>query len=301
MSFSSDTKNEMCRVKITNDCCAVAELYGALLFSNMLASEEIRIVTENAKFAARVASLVHRLFGHQVAVTTENENSKKEAITIRGARARTIYERFGYDSDRDSALHLNAALAEEEHCRDAFIRGAFLAGGSVTAPEKNYHLELVTRHFNLSREVMALLLDMGFSPKSTVRKSTYMLYFKDSEEIEAFLTRCSAPVAALRVMEAKVEKELRNRINRKVNCETANILKTVDASQRQLEAIRRLKDSGVFDSLDGKLRYAAELRAANPEATLGELASLANGGISRSGLNHRLGKLVSIADELALT
>jgi DNA-binding protein WhiA len=161
----------------------------------------------------------------------------------------------------------------------------------------DYHLELITRHYNLSREVMALLLDMGFAPKMTVRKSNYMIYFKDSESIEDFLTKCGAPLSAIAVMEAKVEKELRNRVNRRVNCETANLSKTVDAAQRQIAAIERLLESGGFDSLQDKLKEAALLRMEYPEAALGELTAAAQFKVSRSGLNHRLAKLVEMGEE----
>jgi DNA-binding protein WhiA len=207
-----------------------------------------------------------------------------------------IMDHYGYDESRHYALHLNAANLEEEHCRESFVRGAFMAAGSVSSPKRSYHLELITRHYHLSGEVMALLLDMGFSPKITMRKSNYMIYFKDSESIEDFLTKSGAPSSAIAVMEAKVEKELRNRINRRVNCETANLSKTVDAAQRQIAAIRKLMESGQFDNLPDKLRQSAELRLKYPDATLGELAAMSHSKVSRSGLNHRLNRLVELAD-----
>jgi DNA-binding protein WhiA len=178
-------------------------------------------------------------------------------------------------------------------------QGSFPRRGIRIKPEKNYHLELITRHYHLSREVMALLLDMGFSPKMTVRKSNYMIYFKDSESIEDFLTKCGAPSSAISVMEAKVEKELRNRVNRRVNCETANLSKTVDAAQRQLAAIERLLECGGFDNLPEKLKEAAMLRMEYPEAALVELVEAARFKVSRSGLNHRLARLIELAEDSA--
>jgi DNA-binding protein WhiA len=119
------------------------------------------------------------------------------------------------------------------------MRGAFFTGGSITNPEKKYHLELVTPHYYLCREVYSLLLEMEFEPKQTSRKSNYVIYFKASEYIEDFLTIIGAPVSAIGLMNTKVEKELRNRINRKVNCETANLYENVEASHAQLLAIRK--------------------------------------------------------------
>lgn len=308
MSFSGDVKNELCRLKIGNACCAAAELYGIFLFANMFSTSGIRLVTENQRLVARATALLDRLFGGSVPISLEDtakqdsnregDSSKKQILHIGGEHAGIVTSFFGYEAKMGNALHLNAALTEEDHCRDAFIRGAFLSGGTITNPEKNYHLELVTRHYSLSREVMALLLDMGFSPKAAIRKSIYMIYFKDSIEIETFLTKCGAPVSAMAVMEAKIEKDLRNKINRKVNCETANIVKTVDAAQRQLESIAALRRHGLLDELDEGLLMAAKLRERNPEASLAELVREADGQISRSGLNHRLGKLVSLASEL---
>jgi DNA-binding protein WhiA len=299
MTFSAQVKNELCRRDMGPDCCAYTELYGIFLFANTFSDKEIRIVTEHEFFSGRVKMLLKRTFGAEFEDLSVNPPSGKAIFVISdGAVIDSIMEYYGNDLKRSPALHLNAALLEEEHCREAFIRGAFLAAGSVSSPRKNYHLELITRHYNLSREVMALLLDMGFSPKITVRKSNYMIYFKDSEAIEDFLTKCGAPSSAISIMEIKVEKDLRNRVNRRVNCETANLSKTVDAAQRQIEAIRTLIENGVFDNLSEKLKEAARLRMEHPDAALVELVRAADFKVSRSGLNHRLTKLVDIADNL---
>jgi DNA-binding protein WhiA len=297
MTFSARVKNEMCRVPVKLNCCAAAELYGVFLFSNTFNENEIRIITEHETFSTRIQALLNRVFHTRFDFATAGNSAVKDVLVLtdRDALDR-IMEYYGYDESRHFALHLNAALLEEEHCREAFIRGAFMAAGSVSSPKRSYHLELITRHYHLSKEVMALLLDMGFSPKITTRKSNYMIYFKDSEAIEDFLTKSGAPSAAIKVMEAKVEKELRNRINRRVNCETANLSKTVDAAQRQIASIRRLKERGLFDRLPDKLRRTAELRLDYPDATLGELVTLSPVKISRSGLNHRLNRLVELEE-----
>ena len=204
---------------------------------------------------------------------------------------------LGFSPEQNLALHINFGLLEEECCRASFLRGVFFAGGSVTDPAKRYHLELTTSHYKVSRETCALLLDAGFSPKETTRGGNSILYFKQSDMIEDFLTAIGAPVCAMGVMEAKVEKDLRNGINRRVNCETANLTKVVDASIEQVAAIRKLQKQGRLKELPPKLRETAKLRLDNPEATLQELAAMQDPPVSKSAMNHRMRKLVALADE----
>ncbi|MDL2273583.1 DNA-binding protein WhiA [Oscillospiraceae bacterium OttesenSCG-928-G22] len=297
ISFSGSAKAEMTRARIAKELPAAAELYGGLLYASQFDPSGIKIVTESADVAARMQALLTRVFGFSFDETDrEAKKSSKETLTL-SARDKllAVLERYGHETSGIPVLHLNAAVLEDDECRSSFLRGAFLVGGSVSTPEKDYHLELVTRHFHLSRELVALLLDMEFTPKSAVRKSNYVTYFKDSEQIEDFLTVCGAPASALELMEQKVEKDLRNRINRRVNCETANLGKAVNAAQEQIFAIRKLERLGLLASLPEKLRATADLRLSHPEATLGELLALSSDPISRSGLNHRLTKLVSLA------
>ena len=176
-----------------------------------------------------------------------------------------------------------------------FFRGAFLAGGSVTDPAKRYHLELSTPHLSVSRELRALLLECGFTPKETTRKANSITYFKQSEAIEDFLTAIGAPLAAMEIMNAKAEKDLRGSINRRVNCDAANLDKAVDAAQGQIEAIYRLEERGMLEELPDKLKEAVDLRVAHPELTLAQLAELCEPPVSKSAFNHRLRKLMEMA------
>ncbi|MEG1395935.1 MAG: DNA-binding protein WhiA, partial [Oscillospiraceae bacterium] len=171
----------------------------------------------------------------------------------------------------------------------------FLAGGSVSDPEKGYHLELVTAHLGVSRELPALLREAGFEGKNTARKSNSVTYFKQSETIEDFLTAIGAPISAMEVMNAKVEKHLRNGVNRRVNCDAANLDKAVDAAQEHLAAIRILEHRGLLDTLPEKLKVTAALRMEYPELTLTQLAALCDPPITKSALNHRLQKLMELA------
>lgn len=295
MSFSAQIKRELCKVSLNKKCCAQAEAYGVLLFCSGFRSSGIRIVTESEDFAARLPLLFKKAFQVEFDQIPENKPGKRTFLITQPQKLRLIGETFGHDLDETVALHINFAVLEEEHCRTAFFRGAFLAGGSVTDPEKGYHLELGTSHFNVSREMPALLRESGFEPKSAQRKANYITYFKQSEAIEDFLTGIGAAVAAMEIMNAKVEKHLRGSVNRRVNCESANLDKTVDAAMGQIEAIRTLEERGLLDELPEKLKQTAILRRENPELTLTELAALCQPPITKSALNHRLRKLLALA------
>ncbi|MCD8240800.1 MAG: DNA-binding protein WhiA [Oscillospiraceae bacterium] len=181
----------------------------------------------------------------------------------------------------------------------SFLRGAYLAGGCITDPEKGYHLELVTAHKNVSGEMFSILLELGFSPKDTMRAGHYVIYFKQSEAIEDFFTLIGAPNAAMEIMSAKVEKDMRNAVNRRVNCDSANADKIVSAAQAQLEQIRNIERETGLENLPEDLREVALLRIANPEASLTDLALLSPGGMSKSGINHRMRKLMAYKADAA--
>ena len=298
MSFSSNVKQELCRQPLTRRSAAVAELYGVLLYCNTFTPSAIRIVTESADFAARLPKLLKKAFGFAFDQEPSEQGSGKLIFTIENSeKIAKIFTAFGDTPSSSVTLHVNFGILEEESDRLAFLRGAFLAGGSVTDPAKRYHLELITSHYKVCRETYALLLDVGFSPKELMRGGSGVLYFKQSNYIEDFLTAIGAPVCAMGVMEAKVEKDLRNGVNRRVNCETANLTKVVDASMEQVAAIKKLQKRGILKDLPPKLRETAKLRLENPEATLQELAAMQDPPVSKSAMNHRMRKLVALAGE----
>ena len=299
MSFSSNVKSELCREPMSRRSGVLAEAYGVLLYCNTFSATLIRIITESQEFAARLPKLFKKAFGVGFDLEPEPESVGKLQFCITDAeKINKIFSIFGASAKSDVTLHVNYGVLEDEEDRIAFLRGAFLAGGSVTDPAKRYHLELTTSHYKVCRETYALIMDVGFSPKALTRGGSSILYFKQSDYIEDFLTAIGAPVCAMGVMEAKVEKDLRNGVNRRVNCETANLTKVVDASMEQIAAIRRLQGSGKLDELPVKLRQTAGLRLENPEATLTELAEMLDPPVSKSALNHRMRKLIELASEL---
>ena len=299
MSFSSNVKAELCKDSLSKKSCAVAEGYGVLLYCNTFSSTEIRIITESRDFAARLP----RLFKKAFVITFDQEPAAQDRGKLQFAissedKIAKIFETLQMDLKASLTLHVNFGMLEEEAECMAYLRGAFLAGGSVTDPAKRYHLEMTTSHYKVSRETCALLIECGFSPKELSRGGNNILYFKQSDYIEDFLTAIGAQVSAMGVMEAKVEKDLRNGVNRRVNCETANLTKVVDASMGQMAAIRALEEAGELDKLPGKLRETALLRRENPEATLQELAAMLNPPMTKSAINHRMRKLLELARAL---
>jgi len=299
MSFSSDAKKELCRDRIERKDDAVAECYGVLLYCNCFSPREIRIITASPDFAARLPRLLKRAFSLTFdTLPPENASGKRSFTVTDSEKLRQIFSAFGAEIDGTLSHHVNFGVLEEEHCRAAFVRGAFLAGGSVTDPEKRYHLELATAHQSVSREVYTILLDMGFSPRETQRAGNALLYFKQADAIADFFTAVGAPKTAMGVMTAKVEKEMRNTVTRQINCDSANTDKTVAAAQEQLAAIRRIvKDYGSLDVLPETLKDAALLRVTNPEASLADLAQLSYPPVSKSCLSHRLKKLMTFVPE----
>ena len=237
MSFAGDAKSELCRVPLSRRCCAQAEAYGVLLYCNMFSPSRVRIVTENGPFAQRLPALFRKAF--QLAFDRLPEGGGKQVFTVDDPdKLIALHQAFGSDP-RALALHVNFAMLEEPCCRASFLRGAFLAGGSVTDPRKGYHLELATSHHSVSREVLALMRELDQEPKSAQRKGNAVIYFKQNERIEDFLTCIGAPLAAMEVMNAKLERDLRGSVNRRVNCDAANLDKAVEAAMAQVEAIRR--------------------------------------------------------------
>jgi DNA-binding protein WhiA len=297
MSFSSDTKAELCRDTLQKRCCAVAEAYGILLYCNMFTADEIKIVTSSPELAERLPRLFKKAFGCSFDASSATDIKGKYTLSITNHDSiRDIFAAYGYEARGILAHHINLGVLEDNCCKASFLRGAFLAGGSITDPVKSYHLELVTDHYNVSREIFSILLELGFSPKDAARGGNYVVYFKQSEAIEDFFTLIGAPVSAMDIMSAKVEKDMRNAVNRRVNCDSANADKIVSAAQEQLEAIRRIERTTGLDELPDKLRETALLRIANPEASLTDLAALAIPPVSKSCISHRLRRLMELGE-----
>ena len=299
VSFSGNAKAEICRNIPTKTCCALAECFGILLFCNSFRADNIRIITECREFANTLPKLFKKAFGVTFDVVPEADAPGKMNFQfVDKDKIHQIMHAYGFDAKGTLSLHINLPVVEEDCCKAAFLKGAFLAGGSVTDPAKGYHIELATTHSSVARECNSLIHEaISLQPKYTARGGSHVLYLKQSDMISDLLTYLGAPVSAMGIMEAKLEKELNNKVNRRCNCDDANTSKVVEAAQEQLSAIRVLREKGVFQNLPAKLQQAAAAREENPESSLTELAALMQPPISKPAMNHRLKKLVQLSQE----
>jgi len=298
-SFSAAAKEEVCRCFPNHHCCALAQCFGVLLFCNSFTADNIKIITESREFAWILPKLFKKAFDVEFDSFPSLVSPGKLVFQItEPEKIEEIMAAFGFSIQDTLSLHINLPVVEEECCKNAFLRGAFLAGGSVTDPEKGYHLEFTTTHFSVSRECNVLMQDvLGFYPKTAARNGGQVLYLKQSDQIADFLTYLGAPVASMSILETRLEKELNNKVNRRCNCDDANTSKVVEAAQEQLTAIRQLEALGLLENLPAKLKQAAVARQNNPSASLSELAAMMEPAITKPAMNNRMKKLVLLAKE----
>ncbi|MDR2598661.1 MAG: DNA-binding protein WhiA [Oscillospiraceae bacterium] len=296
MTFSTGVKNELCKLPSESNCCAIAECYGMLLFGNTFSMREIKIITGNKSLGKRIVALFMKAFKTSFDIMPDEDDEGKQIYAIKDSKKiERIFAAYGFSKGSLLAHHVNLGVLEDDCCRVSFMRGAFLTGGTVTNPEKSYHLEVVTAHYNVSRQTYSLMLELEFTPKETSRAGNYIIYFKQSAAIEDFLTFIGAPIHAMELMSTKIEKDVRNTVNRKVNCDTANVSKIVDAAAEQIIIIERIKELGIFDELPDKLKEAAELRIENSDLSIKELGDISTPPVSKSCMNHRMRKLAQIS------
>lgn len=312
MSFSSSTKNELSRITIEDNCCALAEL-AALVRMNVTIkiSRNSNIVlmftTENAAIARRIFSLVKYIYNTSIEVVVRrNKQLKKNnnylVIINEGDMPNRILKDVGFINENSSYFNPNYSipddLIENRCCKRAYIRGAFLGGGSITNPEKTYHMEFVTSNEDHANDLCKLINSFGLKSKIVVRKENFVVYIKEGEQIVDLLNIIGAHQALLKLEDIRVFKNVRNNINRLINCETANLSKTIDASMKQIENIKIIDETIGLDKLPQSLREIAELRLQHKEASLKELGLMLNPPVSKSGINHRFRKIEKIAENL---
>lgn len=298
MSFSSEAKAELCRRLPERSCCALAECCGILTWCSEFSLTLIRIITAHPEFSRRLPALFRRVFDLTFDVLPSLEKTGKKTFLISDPeKLRTVFRTFGLDPAVPFPVHVNFALLEEDCCRAAFLRGAFLAGGSVTDPARRNHLELSTSHRTVARETCSILRELNFRPGESTRQGNTLLYLKQADSISDFLTVIGAPVTSLTVQTAKVEREMRNRITRQINCDSANADRTVSAAQTQINAIRQYSARYGLNTLPESLQSAALLRVTNPEASLADLAKLSFPPVTKSCLSHRLNRILALASE----
>lgn len=296
MSFSSDVKSELCKVK-TPACCRLAECLGLLLFGRAFSKNQVVFQTENLHIAERLILQLKSCF--QISATLALSGVQRDSYTVGVYAAedcQKLRKTFGFSGLEKPCIPVE--MLQKDCCVSAFIRGAFLACGSITDPQCEYHAEFCLHKEQPIDDFAVLLGKIGLTPGVVMRNGAVVLYFKGSNQIEDLLTTIRATRFMLELAEIKVYKDLRNHYNRLTNCEAANISKTVGAAVRQREAILALQNAGVLETLSAELQAAATLRLSYPEAALKELCAFSTAPITKSGLNHRLNRLVTLAEQL---
>ncbi|MEG0545710.1 MAG: DNA-binding protein WhiA [Oscillospiraceae bacterium] len=294
MTFSSKVKDEILKIDNVKTCCQLSESYGLLLFARGFSLKEIYISTENSSVAEKYKNIVERL-SLQDADTIKSESRKYKILSLDKVANKKVLMAFGYEGNERSR-RLNWGNISDECCFGAFLRGAFLACGTINDPEKSYHLEFVIPYLNLSKDLKRVMEEMNLEPKEITRNGSYILYFKDSEEIEDVLALIGATNSTLELMGIKMYKDVRNNVNRRLNFESANLDKTVNAALIQTEAIELLMKNGEFKNLPAELKEIAMLRIDNPDFSLKQIGDMLIPPLSRSGVNHRLKKLCNMAE-----
>lgn len=311
MSFSAETKNELARVFSDNKCCNISELSAIVRLSGSIQIAgykklNLKISTELNSTARKVFKLLKSNFGiHTDISVNKNQmlkrNSSYVLMITNDMGAKDLLRELGILSEEEGFLTMNKVpenLIKGNDCVRAFIRGAFLGGGSISDPEKNYHLEFVTNNEEFAESLKDLINSLGFNSKTVSRKNNYVVYLKESEQISDLLNIIGAHQALLSLESTKIVKEMRNNVNRLVNCETANLSKTVNAAVRQIENIKYIEEKMGLNHLPPNLREIAMLRIEYEDLTLKELGEMAKPELSKSAVNHRLRKIEQIADDL---
>lgn len=284
MSFSSQIKDSLCEKQLQCEMCRAAELAGMLRFTNSIAEREIRFSTENAFAAERFTENMRDVFGINMNAVN---SSKKYSFFVRDSNVT--------ENIRDGLT----TISELSCCRASFVRGAFLGGGSVTDPEKSYHLEFCTKSKSEADKLYGILSERGFTPKITERKGKSVVYIKECEQIADLLGYMGADNGALEMFTIQVEKQMRNEVNRQVNCENANMNKSAIASSKHTAAISKIKLAGRWDKLPEALKEIGELREKYPDVGLRELGEMTEPPIGKSGVNHRLNRIIEIAESIS--
>ena len=291
MSFSADIKQEIVTKLPSSACCRQAMLYGMLECSRGFSLREMSLQTELPAVADAYSSLLWKC----CRVPTLREEGGFSIVTVADEWRPRVLRHFGHGQN-DLTLRLNRGMFDCDACQNAYLRGVFLACGAVSDPETDYHLELNVPSPALCRALETLLGELDLPPKTLTRKGACVLYYKDSEQIEDFLTRIGAASASLQMMHVKMMKDIRNNVNRANNCEAANLDKTISAAAEQCRAVRVIEENGGLQALSDELRTLAELRRDNPDLSLRELGAMLEPPLSRAGVCHRFRRIREVAD-----
>jgi len=311
MSFSAEVKEELSKHIGTSRHCQLAEIAAIIECAGYLSEDDgkytLYIQADNVLVARKFFTLLKKAFNIGTSILEEipdiKENGRvyrpvmqdgKDLLSVLGAIK--LLDADGNILDIQNGV--SSMVTRNTCCKRAFLRDSFLCLGSISDPNKGYHLEYVCINEMQARHLQDMIESFDIEAKIVIRKKYYVLYIKEGSGIVDLLNIMEAPVSLMNLENLRIVKEMRNSINRRVNCEVANITKTVNAASKQIEDITYIKDHYGFDNLQTNLREMAEVRLENPEATLVELGRMLDPVVGKSGVNHRLRKLSDLADKL---
>lgn len=298
MSFTIDVKNELCNEFPSSRCCARAHLAGIAGFCGADVYENgknlFRMRTESKVVAERIIALCCELFDMEPEII---KTGKIYTIDIKENLEKFLTE-IGFLQDGVTRFLANPFVVHDDCCKASFVSGAFLGGGYVKTPKNGYHFEIKTHYRDLSRDLADVMTDIGFEPKTVTRKAEFVSYIKQSDVICDILGLFGATDSMFELCNVKIFNDMKNKVTRRANCDIANINKSVAAATEQIAAINKIKAKIGLSSLPDVLEEMAKVRLENPDANLKELGDLIKPPISKSGVNHRLKKIIKIAEEL---
>ncbi|MEY8559298.1 DNA-binding protein WhiA [Jeotgalicoccus halotolerans] len=306
MSFASEMKNELTRIEV-DECCMKSELSALIKMNGAVSYFDgqwvINVQTENAAIARRIFSLIKNVYKIEIDLLVRKKMKlKKNNVYICRIKkeSKEVLEDLKIFSGGVLTNTITDEITEKECCRRSYLRGAFLAGGSVNNPETSaYHLEIASLYEEHAEAVTKLMNRYELNAKYIDRKRGYIIYLKEAEKIAEFLSLIGGYQALLKFEDIRIVRDMRNSVNRLVNCETANLNKTINAAMRQVENIKFIDAEIGIDELPERLREVARIRVEHQDMTLKEIGeAVSTGTISKSGINHRLRKLDEIADKL---
>ena len=307
MSFSGMVKEELSRQISMARHCRIAEISALLSACGRMTQDgRLRFQTENDAVVRKYFTLLQKTFNIETEIAIRESRQMKKGNVyyveiVAPEEIQTVLQgtKLSVNEDDGNTLYSdNGLITQQNCCKRAFIRGAFLASGSISDPEKGYHFEIVCPDVRKAEQLQTIIRSFSVDAKIVVRKKSYVVYVKEGAQIVDMLAVMEANVALMDLENIRILKEMRNSVNRKVNCEAANINKTVNAAVRQVEDIQLISRTVGFESLSDGLAQIARLRLKYPDATLKELGMMLNPQVGKSGVNHRLRKLSEIADEL---
>ncbi|MTI95343.1 MAG: DNA-binding protein WhiA [Firmicutes bacterium] len=310
MSFAANIKGELSRLPLRSECCRRAELAALILINGNLQLSAgnrmyLNVGTEHAAIARRLYNMFKLEFEIQPRILVRKKIRLRKNLSYlvqidNQQKSRAVVAALGIlGTDNSLKADTDSRLVVRRCCKRAYLRGCFIAGGSVSNPEHSgYHMEIATEYSRQASFIQTLLAEFGIKSGNIQRKQNFVVYIKDSAQIADLLSLIGTNQGRLIFENAKIYKDIRNNVNRLVNCETANLNKTVNAAQRQIASIRRLEQTVGLDSLSPGLRLVARLRLEFPEATLEELGAAATPPLNKSAVNYRLRRLQKLADEI---